>query len=106
MRPCVVEVRPAEPDDLPGLVALAMAGRDESSVGPQLCSSDPEVVREQLGTLASVPDGTVLVACAEETVVGFLLGRTLGPSEFTMATGFSVEVVYVGVEHRRRGAGH
>ena len=105
MRPCV-QVRPAEPEDLPGLVALCLAAREESSSGPQLCSPDAELVAQQLGALASVPDGTVLVARSDDGVVGFLLARTVGPNLFTDTAGFSVEAVYVLPELRRRGTGH
>lgn len=105
MRPGI-EVRSVRPEDLDGLVDLCLAARGESSVGPQLCSADRDSVAQQVGTLASVPDGTVLVALQGEEVVGFLLGRTVGPNLFTDTVGFSVEVVYVAADHRRRGTGH
>lgn len=105
MRPAI-EVRPAEPVDLDALVDLALTARRESAVGSQLCSADPTAVRQQLGFLTAQPGGMLLVAQSEGVVLGMLLGRLLGPTPFTDEVSLTVEAVYVGPAHRRRGAGH
>lgn len=105
MRPGV-EVRPAAPDDLEGLVGLCLAARAESTVGAQLCSADGDRLRDQLGTLLALPGGQVLVGLLDGAVVGLLLGRVVGPSPFTEDVSLHVEALYVGAEARRRGLGH
>lgn len=105
MRPGT-EVRPAEPADMDGMVRLCLAAREESSVGPQVCSADPVTLAHQLGALTAVPGGTVLVAMVDGAVVGLLLGRLLGPNPFTDDVSLAVEALYVAATHRRRGVGH
>ncbi|GGB95411.1 GNAT family N-acetyltransferase [Cellulomonas carbonis] len=105
MRPGV-EVRPAEPADVDGVVALALAARAETALGPQLCSPDPATVAHQIGALTAAPGGLVLVACAGEEVVGLVLGRVVGPNVFTDEVNLVVEALYVSPRHRRRGTGH
>ena len=105
MRPGI-EVRRAEPSDMDGMVSLCLEARRESSVGSQVCTADPATLAQQLGALTAAPGGTVLVADADGTVIGLLLGRLVGPNPFTDETSLAVEVLYVGPRHRRRGAGH
>lgn len=105
MRPGI-EVRPARPDDLDGLVSLCLTARGESSVGSQVCSADADTLAHQLGALSAAPGGTLLVAHAEDAVIGLLLGRVVGPNPFTDEVSLAVEALYVGPGHRRRGAGH
>ena len=105
MRP-VIEVRSAEPTDMHVLVELCLTARQESAVGSQVCTSDPETLAQQLGALTSAPGGTLLVAEADGAVIGMLLGRLLGPSPFTSEASLAVEALYVAPEHRRKGAGH
>lgn len=105
MRPGI-EVGPAEPADMAGLVRLCLAAREESSVGSQVCSPEPATLAQQLGALTAAPGGTVLVARSEGAVVGLLLGRVLGPNPFTDDVSLAVELLYVGSAHRRRGVGH
>ncbi len=105
MRPGI-EVAPAEPADMDGLVRLCLAARAESSLGSQVCSPEPATLAQQLGALTAAPGGTVLVARAEGAVVGLLLGRLLGPNPFTDHVSLAVEALYVGSDHRRRGVGH
>lgn len=104
MRP-VIEVRPAEPADLEDLVDLCLTARDESSVGPQVCTADRHALAQQLGALTAAPGGTVLVARTEGATVGLLLGRLVGPNPFTDEVSLAVEALYVAPEHRRRGTG-
>lgn len=104
MRPGI-EVRRVEPGDMPGLVEVCLEARRESSVGSQVCTSDPGTLSHQLGALTAAPGGTVLVALVDGTVVGLLLGRVVGPNLFTDETSLAVELLYVGAQHRRRGAG-
>ncbi len=105
MRPGI-EVGPATPADMDGLVALCLAARAESSVGSQVCTSDGATLAQQLGALTAIPGGTVLVARTEGAVVGLLLGRLLGPNPFTDDVSLAVEALYVDARHRRRGVGH
>ncbi|HWS58154.1 MAG TPA: GNAT family N-acetyltransferase [Actinotalea sp.] len=105
MRPGI-EVRPAQPGDLNGLVELCLTARAESAVGPQLCSPDAADLAHQLGALATAPGGTVLVGLLDEVPVGMALGRVVGPNPFTDETSLSVETLYVSPDHRRRGVGH
>lgn len=104
MRP--TEVTAAIPSDLEELADVCLAARDESSVGPQVCSADRRVIAQQLGALAAVPGGMVLVARTDGRVVGLLLGRLVGPNTFTDETHLAVEVLYVVPPQRRRGVGH
>lgn len=104
MRP-VIEVRPAEPGDMDGLVDLCLTAREESSVGSQVCSGDRHALAQQLGALTAAPGGTVLVGLADGVPVGLLLGRLLGPNPFTDEVSLAVEALYVAPGHRRRGAG-
>lgn len=104
MRPGI-EVTAARPADMPSLVSLCLCARGESAVGSQVCTDDAATLAQQLGALTAAPGGTVLVARAEGTVVGLLLGRLLGPNPFTDEVSLAVEAVYVDPAHRRRGAG-
>ena len=100
------QVRPAVPGDVPDLVALCLEARDESTVGPQLCSSDAEVLADQLRTFGSSDGGTVLTGLVEGEVVGVLLARVSGPGLFAAERAVRVEAVFVSAAHRRRGVGH
>ena len=104
MRP--VEVSAASPADLDELAQVCLTARGESTVGPQVCSPDHGVLAQQLGALATVPGGIVLVARTDTEVVGLLLGRLVGPNPFTDEMHLAVEAVYVVPDHRRRGVGH
>ncbi len=104
MRP--IDVSSASPADLEELAGLCLDAREESSVGPQVCSSDRDVIAQQLGAMAAQPGGLVMVARADGRIVGLLLGRLVGPNPFTDEMHLAVEAVYVTASHRRRGVGH
>lgn len=101
-----VEVSAVRPDDRDGVVELCLRARGETWTASQVCSGDPATVAGHLGALASAPGAVVLVARAEDGLVGLLLGRLLGPNVFTDEVNLAIEVVYVDSEHRRRGIGH
>lgn len=101
-----IEVSAVRPDDRDGVVDLCLRARGETWTASQVCSGDPDTVAGHLGALASAPGAVVLVARADERLVGFLLGRLLGPNLFTDEVNLAVEVVYVDGDHRRRGVGH
>ena len=104
MRPA--EVVAACPADLDELAQVCLTARAESIVGPQVCSSDRTVIAQQLGALAALAGGMVLVARSEGRVIGLLLGRLVGPNPFTDEVHLAVEALYVTPPHRRRGVGH
>ncbi len=104
MRPAEVTV--AVPSDVDEVAGVCLGAREESSVGPQVCSADRRVIAQQIGALAAVPGGMVLVARTDGHVVGLLLGRLVGPNPFTDETHLAVEALYVVAAHRRRGVGH
>lgn len=104
-RPGVL-VRVAEPADVAELVGLCLEARGESSVGPQLCTPDAELLADQLRLFASSEDGHILVARVEGSLAGLLLARFVGPSLFTPERAAHVEAIYVGSAFRRRGIGH
>lgn len=101
-----IEVRPVGPADIGRLVELCLVARRESWTGPQLSTSDPEAIGRQVGALTALPGAIVLVAVADEQVVGLLFGRLLLPNLLTDEASFVVEAVYVHPGHRRRGIGH
>lgn len=101
-----VQVRAAEPDDLTSLVRLCLEARAESTVGAQLCTSDSESLRHQIGTLLATPGGVVLLATVDGEPAGLLLARLVGPSVFSDLVSLAVEAVYVARDDRRRGVGH
>ncbi|NMM31946.1 MAG: GNAT family N-acetyltransferase [Cellulomonas sp.] len=101
-----VQVRAAEPDDLTSLVRLCLEARAESTVGAQLCTSDGDGLRHQLGALLGARGGVVLVATVDGTPAGLLLARLVGPSVFSDVVSLAVEAVYVARDDRRRGVGH
>ncbi|WP_307793621.1 GNAT family N-acetyltransferase [Actinotalea soli] len=105
VRPGIV-VGQAQPEDIQALVALCLAARRESVVGPQVCSPDGRALAQQLGALMSAPGGTVLVAREDGGPTGLLLARVLGPTPFADDVSLAVEAVYVDRAHRRRGVGH
>ncbi len=105
MRPGI-EVRSVRPGDMDSLVDLCLTARRETWAGPQVCSSEASTVSAQLGALAGLSGGTVLVALCDDDVVGVLLGRVVGPSIFTDQVSLAVEAVYVDPHHRRKGVGH
>lgn len=104
MRP--TEITAAAPADLDEIAEVCLGAREESSVGPQLCSPDRRVIAQQVATLAAVPGGLVLVARVDGQVVGLLLGRLVGPNPFADETHLAVEALYVVSAHRRHGVGH
>lgn len=101
-----IEVSAVRPEDRDGVVELCLQARGETWNGSQVCGGDPETVARHLGALAAMPGSVLLVARAEDRLVGVLLGRLLGPSLFSDEVNLSVELVYVGGDHRRRGVGH
>lgn len=101
-----VLVRVAEPDDVEELVGLCLEARGESSVGPQLCTSDADVLAGQLRLFVSSEEGHILVAHVDGRLAGLLLARFVGPSLFTPERAAHVEAIYVGSDARRRGIGH
>lgn len=101
-----IDVCAVRPEDRDGVIELCLRARGETWTASQVCSGDAQTVARHLGALAASPGAVVLVARAEDGLVGFLLGRLLGPSLFTDEVNLSVEVVYVDGEHRRRGVGH
>ena len=105
MRPGVC-TRPAAPDDLDGLVALCLEARAELQVGSQLCSDDPQRLRDQLVLLMNSPGGTILVGTVDDEVAGLLLAHVDGPGPFSDVVALSLEALYVRGEARRRGLGH
>ncbi|HEX5332447.1 MAG TPA: GNAT family N-acetyltransferase [Cellulomonas sp.] len=100
------QVRAAEPDDLTSLVRLCLEARAESTVGAQLCTSDSESLRHQIGALLAAPGGVVLVATVDGSPAGLLLARLVGPTVFSDLVSLAVEAVYVARDDRRRGVGH
>jgi len=101
-----VQVRAAVPEDLDGLVELCLEARAEAAVGAQLCSSDAERLRHQLGTLLTVSGGHAMVGLLDGELAGLLLARVVGPSPFTDEVSVHVEALFVRVGRRRRGLGH
>ena len=101
-----IEVCAVRPEDRDGVIRLCLQARGETWTASQVCSGDAGTVARHLGALTASPGAVVLVARAEDDVVGLLLGRLLGPNLFTDEVNLSVEVVYVDGEHRRRGVGH
>ena len=104
MRPGV-QVRAAEPDDVTALVDLCLEARAESTVGAQLCSSDGDSLRHQLGALLAAPGGLALVGIVDGEPAGLLLARLVGPSVFSDTVSLTLEAVYVEPLVRRRGLG-
>lgn len=105
MRPGVT-TRPATSDDLDGLVALCLEARSELQVGSQLCTDDPQRLRDQLDVLMASPGGTVLTGLLDDEVAGMLLARVVGPGPFSDVVALSLEALYVRGDARRRGLGH
>jgi GNAT superfamily N-acetyltransferase len=101
-----VTTRPATPDDLDGLVALCLEARSELQVGSQLCTDDPQRLRDQLVVLLASPGGTVLTGLVDDEVAGMLLARVIGPGPFSEVVALSLEALYVRGDARRRGLGH
>lgn len=105
MRPGV-STRPATAEDLDGLVALSLEARSELQVGSQLCTDDPQRLRDQLVLLSASPGGTVLVGTVDDEVAGLLLAHVVGPGPFTDVVALNLEALYVRSDARRRGLGH
>lgn len=101
-----IDVCVVGPEDRDGVVSLCLQARGETWTASQVCSGDESTVARHLGALMSSPGAVVLVARADDRVVGLLLGRLLGPSLFTDDVNLAVDVVYVDSGHRRRGVGH
>jgi GNAT superfamily N-acetyltransferase len=98
--------RPATSDDLDGLVALCLEARSELQVGSQLCSDDPQRLRDQLVLLMTSPGGTVLTGTVDDDIAGLLLAHVVGPGPFSDVVALSLEALYVRGDARRRGLGH
>jgi GNAT superfamily N-acetyltransferase len=98
--------RPATADDLDGLVTLCLEARSELQVGSQLCSDDPQRLRDQLVLLMSSPGGTILTGTVDDEVAGLLLARVVGPGPFSDVVALNLEALYVRAGARRRGLGH
>lgn len=105
MRPGVL-TRPATADDLDDLVALCLEARSELQVGSQLCTDDPQRLRDQLVVLMTAPGGLILAGTVDDEVAGLLLARILGPGPFSDVVAFNLEAMYVRARARRRGVGH
>lgn len=105
MRPGI-GVRPATGEDLDGLVSLCLEARTELQVGSQLCTDDPQRLRDQLALLMSSPGGTVLAGQVDGEVGGLLLARVVGGGLFSDVVALNLEAIYVRSSARRRGLGH
>ncbi len=105
MRPAL-GTRPATPDDLDGVVTLSLEARSELQVGSQLCTDDPQRLRDQLVMLMTSPGGTILVGTLDDEVAGLMLARVIGPGPFSDVVMLSLEALYVRSDARRRGLGH
>ena len=105
MRPAI-DVDLAQPDELAALAALCVHARDDTVLGPKLCSSDVGLVAHHLGLLLSTPGGYALLARDETGLVGFLLARVIGPGPFADEPNLYIDALYVGDAARRRGVGH
>ncbi len=105
MRPGV-SVRPATGEDLDGLVTLCLEARDELQVGSQLCTDDPQRLRDQLVLLMSSPGGTVMAGLVDGEVGGLVLARVMGGGLFSDVVALNLEAIYVRSSARRRGLGH
>lgn len=105
MRPGV-HVRRASAEDIESLVDLCLQARAEAGVGRQLCTDDRDRLGEQLGVLAAIEGGVVLLATLEGDPAGFALGRLSGPSLLTDGVVLGLDAVYVRPGARRRGLGH
>lgn len=105
MRPGVL-TRSARRDDVSDLVGLCLEARAELMVGAQLCTDDPDRLRDQLLTLLNSPGGVILVATLDDELAGLLLARIVGPGPFTDAVVLTLESLYVRSTARRRGLGH
>lgn len=101
----VVEVRPAIPEDLPAVVALAVHAREESPAVAQLAAAEPERLLAHLSVLLSV-DGHVLMAEHDGEVAGMLVARVVGPHLFSGTPSLYLDLVFVAPAARRRGVGH
>lgn len=105
VRPGVL-THPAASADLDDLVALCLDARAELHVGAQLCTDDPQRLRDQLGMLMTVPGGTVVAGTVDDEVAGLLLARLVGPGPFSDVVALNLEALYVRRSARRRGLGH
>lgn len=99
-------VRQAGVGDVGAVAALCLRAREESQVGPTLCSSDIEELRSQLGALLSASDGHLLVAVHEGQPIGMVIARTTGPNPISGEHVLFLDALYVDSRHRRRGVGH
>jgi GNAT superfamily N-acetyltransferase len=104
MRAAVVEVRPAERDDLVAVADLAAQGVEEVPTSVQAAQAGPERLVQHLSVLVA-SGGTVLLATHEDRVCGFLVLRVLEPMLFAASTSVCLDAVYVTPDARRRGAG-
>jgi len=98
--------RPATSDDLDGLVTLCLEARSELQVGSQLCTDDPQRLRDQLVLLMTSAGGTVLAGTVDDEIAGLLLAHVVGPGPFTDVVALNLEALYVRGDARRRGLGH
>lgn len=105
MRPGVL-TRTARVEDVTDLVDLCLEARAELMVGAQLCTDDPNRLRDQLLALLNSPGGVVMIATLDEQLDGLLLARIVGPGPFTDAVALTLESLYVRPSARRRGLGH
>jgi GNAT superfamily N-acetyltransferase len=105
VRPGVL-THPAASADLDGLVALCLDARAELQVGAQLCTDDPQRLRDQLVMLMTAPGGTVVTGTVDDEVAGLLLARIVGPGPFSDVVALNLEALYVRTAARRRGLGH
>ncbi|HEY3549249.1 MAG TPA: GNAT family N-acetyltransferase, partial [Propionicimonas sp.] len=101
-----MSTRPATADDLDGLVTLCLEARSELQVGSQLCSDDPQRLRDQLVLLMASSGGTVLAGTVDDEIAGLLLAHVVGPGPFTDVVALNLEALYVRGDDRRRGLGH
>lgn len=99
-------IRPVVSDDLPQVVELCLAAREEAGTGSALCTDDAERLEAQLATALILPGSVMLLGTHEGAVEGLLLARVVGPSVFSDVVAIDLEVLYVGRGSRRRGVGH
>lgn len=100
-----VTARPADEDDLAGVLDLVRQAREDSPLGPPVVGPVSDAVDEHLRFFFGAADTALMVAEVDTEFVGFAMATHMRPRVLSDIAYLQLEGLYVRQRMRRTGAG-
>ncbi|HLS13416.1 MAG TPA: GNAT family N-acetyltransferase [Beutenbergiaceae bacterium] len=105
LRAAGVQARLAEIDDLDAVLPVLRSARADSPLGAQLVNPDSYDLVCHLRAWFGQPDSRLVIAQAEDRVVGIALAQIIDENLFSDVVYLQLEALFVDPDFRRRGTG-